>query len=441
MKIRWTRLRRTLSALTPSAQESPEPTSHADISRMIGAIGPALLRSSQATNEVDETLRLLASQYGRPDLRVVSLPTFVLVEEPGRPGDPDSRHTSVFPAEGEPLRLDQAGAIEHLIHRAAREQLDPQLMVSEVEKIVSDEPRFGFWASLFGHALLTVGFGLVMNPTAAALPIYALLGLVIGLIVLLGSRVRTLSLVLPVIAAFVATVITSAFAGIVQENVLLLVAPALVSLLPGLMLTIAAVELTNGQIIAGASRLVYGFARLGLLAFGVYVGIVAAHATLSTGTTHDRLGAWAPWVGILLVGLGYYLYSAAPRGSLLWIIFALAVAQAAQMLGHVLLGTGLSGLIGAVIAVPVIYLVSHVASAPPPAVMLTCAYWLLVPGALGFISLSEVASGSSDATSTLLQTIGSVFAIAIGMVVGTGLSRDTAAFAHAWNRHTPAPEA
>ncbi|VXB67229.1 threonine/serine ThrE exporter family protein [Pseudoclavibacter sp. 8L] len=430
MNLRQTRVQRLLAAIEADSAEDGASSSDTDLRAMFGALGPALLEASQATNEVEVTLQGLARAYGRPDIRVFVLPTLIIIE------DPKTEKTAVFPATGEPLRLDQAGSIEELVHRAAAEQLDPAHVVSEVERITRLKPRFGFLLSLLGQVLLTLGFGMVMNPTPTAVPIYAALGLVVGLIVMIGSRVRTLSLVLPVLTAFLATVAVSlASQSVTEGNVLLLVAPALVSLLPGLTLTIAAVELTNGQIMAGASRLVYGFARLGLLAFGVYVGITVTGASLTENTSSDRLGAWAPWVGILLVGVGYYFSEVAPKRSLLWIVFALALAYAAQLLGHSLLGTELSGMVGALVAVPAIYLASHLRAAPPPAVMLTCAYWMLVPGALGFIGLSEAASGAAGAAGTLMQTIGSIVAIAIGMVLGTGISRDTGAAARAWNRH------
>lgn len=432
------RLRRVVEAFRRDDEHPVTAATETDLTVMLGTLGAALLSASQATNEVDSTLRSLAEAYDRPDVQAITLPTMVLVEDPSG----EYPNTSIYPAVSGSLRLDQAGAIEYLIHRAAREQLDPQAVVDEVGRITTSKPRFGFVLSLIGHTLLTLGFGLVMNPTATALPVYLVLGVVMGIIVMLGSKVRTLALVLPVLAAFVATsLVAIATHTFVDGNVLLLVAPAIVSLLPGLTLTIAAVELTNGQIIAGASRLVYGFASLGLLAFGVYLGIVVSGASLDAATGQGRLGAWAPWVGILLVSLGYYLYSAAPQRSLIWIIFALALAYGAQLLGHILLGAGLSGLVGALVAVPVITLVSHVRAAPPPVVMLICAYWMLVPGALGFIGLSEAASGAAGASNTLLQTIGSVFAIAIGMVLGTGISRDSSVFARAWSRKSEPADA
>lgn len=430
MSLRNTRLQRALAVIAKDAPAAPDPKHATQLIGMLGILGRALLAGAQPTNEIAASLSSLAAAYGNPKLRVIVLPTFVLIEDPSS----DPVRTSVFDADQSTLRLDQVDALEQLIHRAAKTRLPPQQVAEAVTELTSAPPRFGFLASLSGHVLLTVGFGLVLSPTLPALPIYAALGLLVGVFVLLGTRLRTLALVLPVVTAFVATLIAGLIAPeLASQSVLSLVTPAIASMLPGLTLTIATVELTNGQIIAGASRLLYGFAVLSLLAFGLYLGIVLTGiSSPHTSSAEGRLGAWAPWVGIVLVAIGYYLFSVAPKGSLLWILFALTVAYAGQLLGHVLIGAALSGLIGALIAVPSIYLASHLPRAPQPAVMLTCAYWMMVPGTMGFIGLTETVSGTSGGGSALLQTVGGVFAIAIGMVIGTGISRDTSAVARAW---------
>ncbi len=434
MKPWKTRLQEALATLVTDESTAPRPDEpSAKVLGMLGELGPALLAGSQPTNEVAATLSALAKAYDRTELRVATLPTLVLIDDPAA----DPPRTSVFSADLPALRLEQVDAIERLITRAAKNQIDPDEVVDRAAKIVEDPPRFGFWLSLVGHVLLTVGFGLVLNPTAAALPIYAILGVIIGVLLLAGSRVRTLALVLPVIAAFVATLFVGLAAPeLAKVSILSLVTPALASLLPGLTLTMAAVELTSGQIISGASRTVYGFATLALLAFGVYVGITVTGMPHAQTSSDPRLGVWAPWLGILLVAFGYYLYSVAPKHSFIWILFALTVAYSGQLLGNVLLGSTLSGLIGALIVVPTIYLVAHVPMAPSPAVMLTCAYWMMVPGSMGFIGLSKAASGTAGGGSELLQTVGAVIAIAIGMVIGTGISRDTSAVSQALRRQS-----
>ena len=425
------RARDALSGIRSAAPRNAAPVEESATSGMLGELGAILLSSSQACNDVEETLVRLSVRYGRPDLRVFVLPTVVLIEDPrsSRMG------TAFFPAGRDALRLDQTGRVEHLVRRALDEQPPPDEIVAAARAIRVEPARFGAALSLLGYTLLTIGFGLVLNPTVTALPVYLVLGVVVGTIVLLGNRAPTLSLILPVATAFAVTLlITLLVRPIVHDDVLRLVAPSLVSFLPGLTLTIAAVELTSGQVMAGASRLVYGFARLGLLAFGVFAGISVGGTPPAPTVQPEQLGSWAPWVGIALVSVGYYFYSAAPRGSFPWILYALVVAYSAQLLGDHLLGPELSGMVGAVIVIPAVALAGRLRTAPATAIMLTCAYWLLVPGAMGFIGLSEAASGTSGATSTILRTFGSLMAIAIGMVIGTGLARDVSAFARGWRR-------
>jgi uncharacterized membrane protein YjjP (DUF1212 family) len=425
------RVRGALVALIKPPPERLPLASEIGVPEMVGALGPALLSSSQATSDVQETLERVAAAYERPDLRVFVLPTLVIVEDTGVAPS----HTAIYPANNQQLRLDQAGAVDHVVRHAAAQRDDPNAVVAEIRRIEDRPPRFGVALTIFGHLLLTLGFGLVLNPTVAALPVYAVLGAIVGTIVTFGTRMPTLSLILPVFTAFVVTLVTSYAAdAFIHDDVLRLVAPALVSFLPGLTLTIAAVELTSGQVMAGASRLVYGIARLALLAFGVFAAIVVTGHPAQADVRAHQLGGWAPWVGILLVSVGYYFFSAAPRRSLVWILYALVVAYAAQLLGNLLLGPELSGLVGAAIVVPAVYLAARIPAAPPVAIMLTCAYWLLVPGAMGFIGLSEAAAGAAGATNLILQTFGSLIAIATGMLIGAGVSRDATAVARGWRQ-------
>ena len=63
---------------------------------------------------------------------------------------------------------------------------------------------------------------------------------------------------------------------------------------------------------SGASRLVWGMSQLLLLAFGVFAGLNLAGYPEPSGAA--QAGAWAPWVGVALVGIGYLLFSSAPPG-------------------------------------------------------------------------------------------------------------------------------
>jgi uncharacterized membrane protein YjjB (DUF3815 family) len=288
-----------------------------------------------------------------------------------------------------------------------------------VRRIRESAPRFGSLATLAGTVLLTVGFGLMLNPTAAALPAYAILGAVVGALIIVGTKLPTLATLVPVLAAFVVTLATILYlSDAVGDDALHVIAPALISFLPGLTITVAAMELTSNQVVAGASRLVFGIAQLLLLAFGVLAATIVTGATLS-GASSDTLGWWAPWTGVVLVALGYVLQQSAPRGALLWIILALCIAYGVQSLVATTLGAELSGFAAAAVIVPVAHLAARFRGSPPARVLTLVTFWMLVPGALGFIGVDEAATDDGG-LATITTTAVSLLAIGLGILVGTG---------------------
>jgi uncharacterized membrane protein YjjB (DUF3815 family) len=95
-----------------------------------------------------------------------------------------------------------------------------------------------------------------------------------------------------------------------------------------------------------------------------------------------------------------------------------------QYLGNLLLGSYLGGLIGAIVLTVVAYLVERAPSGPPALVSFLPGFWLLVPGALSLIGMTEylshnAAMGSED----LLGATGSMVAVALGVLCGHPLYR------------------
>ena len=84
------------------------------------------------------------------------------------------------------------------------------------------------------------------------------------------------------------------------------VVASLVVFLPGATLTTAVLELAAGQIVSGASRLVAGAVQLALLAFGILAGVeaVGVSSSLVLSVGGQRLGDWAPWLGVLVFAVG-----------------------------------------------------------------------------------------------------------------------------------------
>ncbi|WP_231369053.1 threonine/serine exporter ThrE family protein [Frigoribacterium sp. CG_9.8] len=419
---------RLLKQSVQGAPISSEETDARGILSMLEGLGLAMIETGQATNDVEETLRAVAKAYRLDDVRTVVLPTYVMLQSSTAGGE--VRVESARPGGG---RLDQTGAVETLVGRALRAEVSSQEAITEVARIRTASPRFGPRVSLLGHVILTVGFGMVINPTFGAIWVYAVLGFGVGLLVLLARKFTELASTVPVIAAFLVTLVTALLVHVVGDEPLRIIAPPLVSFLPGLTLTIAAIELTNNQVIAGASRLVYGGSQLLLLTFGVFAATTLVGG-LPTASPQPLLGPWAGLLGVALVAVGFTLFMSAPRGALLWIFLSLAVTYGAQALGAVAIGAGLSGFVGAVVVAPFTRFASHFRTSPPASVMSLACLWLLVPGALGFIGLSGVAEGGVAGIQTLATAGISVLSIALGAIVGISLSRDAGRLARSARR-------
>ena len=125
-------------------------------------------------------------------------------------------------------------------------------------------PRFGRVATAVGYAVTTLGFGIMINPTWAALPGYVFLGLVVGAIVTFSGPFPALTPILPTLSAMVVTLLATWFvADTANDGLLRVISPALVATLPGMSLTTGAMGWPAHQIISGSGRLMYGISQLG----------------------------------------------------------------------------------------------------------------------------------------------------------------------------------
>jgi uncharacterized membrane protein YjjB (DUF3815 family) len=159
-----------------------------------------------------------------------------------------------------------------------------------------------------------------------------------------------------------------------------------------------------------------------LLTFGILAGIEAvgvSSAQVFSGSP-ELLGDWAPWLGVLVFAGGVTVAYSAPPRALPALLVVLYAAWSGQVLGNAVFGGYVSAFVGALIMTPVAYWVSRLPSAMPQFASFLPGFWLLVPGALGLIGLTELASNPSSAGSQdLIATIVSIFAVALGVLCGT----------------------
>jgi uncharacterized membrane protein YjjB (DUF3815 family) len=183
------------------------------------------------------------------------------------------------------------------------------------------------------------------------------------------------------------------------------------------------VELATGDMLAGSARLVFGLERLLLLTFGIAMGVQLAGIPTLSGEAPRALGAWAPWVGVLVFGIGQYVASSAPRRTFWWLLLVLYVGYAVQALSGRALGSLGASFVAAAVVLPVCYAIQSRKSGPPVPVTFLPTFWLLVPGALGLQGVAQIIGADQAAgLGDFLNALMSVVAIAVGVLVGSGVA-------------------
>lgn len=409
-------LRRLLAPIIrnrPAPLGPPDIHDPAQVAEMLREIGAALVEVNQPTQLVEGRLTEIAARYTTEPVRVAVLPTVLMVQVGGH-------GCEVQTSKGSTLQLDRAGRVDDIAGQAAAGAIEPAEAVAELRRARTSAPRFGPIASTLGYAAATVGFGLVIYPTWSSLTAYLILGLVVGAIVQLARPFPALTTILPVVAAMVVTILATWFlADTAHDGLLRVITPALVAMLPGISLTVAAVELAGGQIVSGASRLVSSVAQLGLLVFGVAQGFHFARHVIPLSPA-PPMGPGSLYVAIVVVAVGLYVYLSAPPASLPWLIATIGVALIAQQLAGRVMPDSHTGFVGAALVVPFAMLAARIKTSPPPTVMMLAAFWALVPGALSFESVSQAAEGRGS-IATLAITASAVLSIALGTLVGWSL--------------------
>jgi uncharacterized membrane protein YjjP (DUF1212 family)/uncharacterized membrane protein YjjB (DUF3815 family) len=384
--------------------------------RLLTYLAVAMVATGQPVHEIDEDLAGVGRRLGHPDVQVAAGPTSVtLALESGEP--------ATVEAVNGPLRLDQSAEVRLIRQQLISKELDRAEALDRLSGLRGRPERYPRWLSSLAWILASVGIGLILQPGAANVVLTTLASVLVLGLARLSARIRALASLLPSVAAFVVAgvVFAAASAGMV-DGALRTLLPPLAILLPGALLVTGLSEIAAGAMVAGVSRVGYGIVQLLLFV----LGILAAAAVLRVPPQElsnirvDDLGWWALPLGLLMISVGLCLMESVRLALMPWVALVLVVAFAAQALGQQLYGAALGGFLGAVAACLGASTVELVRPQLPRLVVFLPAFWMLVPGSLGLLSVTELALDRGGSGFVVVELIG---AIALGLLVGAVLAR------------------
>ncbi len=386
---------------------------------LLARLGTAMIATGQPVQEIEEELAEVAFRLGYPDVQTAVGPTGLLVTL--TEGGPTTQR-SAPPG----LRLHQSASVRRIRYQLVQGELTPKDALGQLADVARRPVRHPLWLMALAWPVLAVGIALILQPGWANIAAAAVGAVIVFVLVQLAERYQVVQALLPTLAAFLVSLLVfgAANAGLL-EGPLRTVLPPLAVLLPGALVVNGMSELAAGHMQAGSARLTYGLVQLGLFALGLLMATTFLRvppATMANLRVDDIGWAGAP-VGLVLIGLSICLMEGVPLRMQGWVLLVLSLAFGAQLAGQELGSLGLGGFLGAIAASLGATVVELRRPQLARLVLFLPAFWLLVPGSLGLVGVTELAAGRESVTDVALGVLGVTIAISLGLLVGSSVGR------------------
>ncbi len=319
-----------------------------------------------------------------------------------------STPTSIFSAFGqgqaqtvhlarvEPATVDLGKLVEleGLIDAVCDDAMSPEQAVVRVGEIAAGRPPYGRIVTLASHAVSSATSATFLGGSWREVVVAAVIGASTGLLALAGRRIAAVARLFEFLAAGAAAVIAIAAAHWLPPlSVFTVTLAGLIILLPGFGLTVALNELATRHLASGTARLSGALVTFVTLAFGVALGsrigeLVFGPVPLGASGTGE---GWAEVFCLLLAPAALAVLLRAPWRELPYLVLAGFIGFYGGRWG----ARGLSPELGMFVGAFVLGLASNLYAwwrRRPAATTLVPGILLLVPGGLGYRSVTELLS-------------------------------------------------
>ena len=318
------------------------------------------------------------------------------------------------------LHLEKIDRIESLLNDVSNSKISIESGIQQLENIQTSATNYNGW-------ITTLFFG-ISTGSAACVFGGGILEIVCSFIIGIGinglfSFVRVfprIEKLIVFIAAFYAFVIASVFNSLfIGFNKEVATICGLILLIPGFSFTVAITEMVNNHLISGLSKFTHSFVIFVMLALGIGVADKVMHVMLITTPKISAfiLPSWSIAIALIGVPVGFIVLLKAKRSDALWISFACWMSY--------IMFSFTSSFVDAPIAVFLSSVLLGFASnlfakikKRNSAIMLFPGMILLVPGSLGFFSISNLLqSNIVEGIEIALKMLTTSMALVMGIIV------------------------
>jgi uncharacterized membrane protein YjjP (DUF1212 family) len=339
-------------------------------------------------------------------------------------GTPEEQRTALIRVEPSSVNLEKMSLLDDLTDRVIRTELSPAEGILRVHEIVAAASCYGSVVTVLAYGLASgTGSRLFGGGWREAIA-STVIGLLLGLLALAMQRSEDVQTLFEPAAALLVSVLAIIAARVLAPvSITNLTISGLFWLFPGLTLTLGIRELATRNLVSGTAQLTAAGVVFLELGFGVALGIQLNRLLPVPSLMLDPipLPPWTLWVALALSPAAIAVLLRARQRDIGWITLAGIIGFGGARAGTLLLGPELGVFVGAFL----VGIGSNIFSRAmnrPAAIPLVPGMLLLVPGSVGFTSISkflyrDVLSGVESAFRMGLIAI----ALVSGLLVATVL--------------------
>ena len=387
--------------------------------RFLIALGKALHSYGIPAHRLEDALGNAADRLGIRG-EFFSGPTS-LISSFGQPGQ---QHTALSRVQPGSLQLDKLVELDEVVESLYRGEIQVEEADQRLHEIDNAPVRYGPVITILAFGLISGTASRFFGGGVAEMAVALGLGFITGVLAVLAGRYGSMERIFEFLAALTATFLALVFSMyVLPVTTGEIVLASLIILLPGLSLTLALNELATGHLVSGTAR--FTGAMMTFLKIGLGVGLGQRLALLLPGVlpevVHPQLPQWTLWVSLLLTPVALVVLFRARWKESFWILLGALVAFWGARLGVGWLGAGMGAVVGALLAGLVGNLFARW-QGRPAVVLIVPSIILLVPGSIGYQSLSlmladDVTSGIGNAFEALLVGISLVAGLLLANVL------------------------
>jgi uncharacterized membrane protein YjjP (DUF1212 family) len=307
-------------------------------------------------------------------------------------GTPPEQRTYQIRVEPGSHDLERLARFDELIAAVGSGAMTPAEASARADEVLSAAPRYGPGLTTVCFALSSAAasrfFGGGVREVVAA----GAVGLFTGLLALWSDRLPALARIFePAAACGAATLAAVLAAWFPPVSPYVATLAGLIILVPGFSLTVAVIELASRHLISGTARMAGAAGTFLAIGFGVALGTRVGEALAGQAPPPHvvPLPDWALWAALVVAPLTFTVLLKARPQEAPWFVAAGYVAFFGARLGALLLGPELGAFLGALAVGAFSNAYSRLVGRPG-AVLVVPGVLLLVPGSIGFQSLSRL---------------------------------------------------